>query len=399
VRLSSLSGHAGSALVGVVVGALVVLAADGLTRAPTPGPEGRRLPVVDAAPDATSSPGRVLLAWSPGGLPIGTERALESMPAVRHATTVFAGLDWLTASHAPDGAPIDAPQAGLSIPLEVAVIEPREYAPFVPAAERDAVLALAEREALLARTEAGLRGSGEGLRLRLTDRSVVASGVVSDLATNGYEALVRGPVPAGWTRADRFVILRLRHARGRHVVERRLQDLLGPGQVLRVRSQRETPYLRYADAVQPQMIIKESFGEFAARPRADGTIAIDPAWVRRNIVRGHVPVLGEISCHRALFPQLREALQELVDDGLAYLIDPDQYAGCYSPRFIDRQPGGRLSHHAWGIAIDLNWRDNAFGTRPDQDRRLVERMEQWGFTWGGRWLIPDGMHFEWNRWP
>jgi hypothetical protein len=125
----------------------------------------------------------------------------------------------------------------------------------------------------------------------------------------------------------------------------------------------------------------------------------DPGWVRRNIVRARVPMLGEITCHRALFPQLRGALEEVVADGLAYLIDPDQYAGCYNPRFIDRRPGGRLSHHAWGVAIDLNWRDNAFGTRPDQDRRLVERMERWGFTWGGRWLIPDGMHFEWNRWP
>jgi hypothetical protein len=43
--------------------------------------------------------------------------------------------------------------------------------------------------------------------------------------------------------------------------------------------------------------------------------------------------------------------------------------------------------------------ENAFGTKADQDARLVDTMERWGFTWGGRWIVPDGMHFEWNRWP
>jgi D-alanyl-D-alanine carboxypeptidase len=26
-------------------------------------------------------------------------------------------------------------------------------------------------------------------------------------------------------------------------------------------------------------------------------------------------------------------------------------------------------------------------------------FERWGFTWGGRWLVPDGMHFEFLRFP
>ena len=52
-----------------------------------------------------------------------------------------------------------------------------------------------------------------------------------------------------------------------------------------------------------------------------------------------------------------------------------------------------------GIAFDINVASNAPGTRPDQDPRLVEIMEEHGFTWGGRWLIPDGMHFEYRREP
>ena len=73
------------------------------------------------------------------------------------------------------------------------------------------------------------------------------------------------------------------------------------------------------------------------------------------------------------------------------------YGGCYSARFINRVPGSRLSHHAWGIALDLNVAENAYSTSPDIDRRLVNRFEEHGFTWGGDWLVPDGMHFEWVK--
>jgi hypothetical protein len=405
LRGRSLAGNAGAALVGALVGALVVLGVDGLSRTPHRGSvrgfESGPRTTLDSPRDYAPKDGRILLAWSPGGLPPRTEAALERLGGVRAATSVVAGVDWIGATIAPDGTPLDAPPRGYTIPWEVAVIEPREYAAFVPAAERDLVLGLGRSEALLAETEAQLRAAGEGLEVDLGDRSVRAAAVVSDVATNGYEALLTGPVPKEWTRADRFVLVRLRAGGRRGAVRRTILDLLPAGKVLRIRGQGETPFLRYGDAVQSQTIIKANFGEFAARPESDGTISIEPGWVARNIRRARVPVLGTITCHRALFPQLREALREIVAEGAAYVIHrgPGGYGGCYSPRFISRQPGGRLSHHAWGIALDVNVSENAFGTAPDQDARLVDTMEAWGFTWGGRWLIPDGMHFEWNRWP
>ena len=392
-----LAGHTASALVGALVGALVVLAADGLTRMPAPDPYWARPPARPQPP--TIDAAKVLLAWAPGGLPRRAERELERVPGVAAATTVVAGLDWLETSRAPDGTILDAPPRRLAIPLEVAIVEPRDYAGFVPRAERAFVGGLGRGESLLAETSSELRRAGEGLRLRLTDRSLQVGAVVSDAATNGYEMLMRGPVPDSWTRADRFVLVRLRRTERRAAVTRRLRGLLAPGQVLRVRSQGETTFLRYADAVHPQMLIKQSFGEFAARPERDGTITPHPRWVRRNILEARVPILGVVRCHRALFPQLRGALREIRAEGLAYAINPAQYGGCYSPRFINKEPGGRLSHHAWGIGIDINVADNAFGTKPDQDQRLVRIMEEWGFTWGGRWLVPDGMHFEWSDWP
>jgi hypothetical protein len=61
---------------------------------------------------------------------------------------------------------------------------------------------------------------------------------------------------------------------------------------------------------------------------------------------------------------------------------------------IAGDPGPSIAHHAWGSAIDLNASANPQGLPPHQDRRLVSIFERWGFTWGGRWLVPDGMHFE-----
>jgi hypothetical protein len=276
------------------------------------------------------------------------------------------------------------------------VVEPREYARFVPASERDAILSLSPGRALLARTAAEIRGATVGTRIRLTGRRLNVAGIVSDVATNGYEALVAAPVPRSWERIDDFMLIETRRgARGR--IEARLQSLLEPGRRLRTRIGGEQPFLRYGDAVQPMMVIKEKFGEFAGRPLADGRIEVDPRWRRENIRTRTVPLLAEVTCHRALFPLLRAGLSEIRRSGFAHLVEG--FAGCYSPRFISRDPEGRISHHAWGIAVDMNPASNPFGAEPNMSPRIVQIMESWGFTWGGRWLIPDGMHFEWTAFP
>jgi hypothetical protein len=342
---------------------------------------------------------KLLLAWSTGGLPIETEKVLEGMPEVADATTVSAGLDWLQTTIGPQGSRRDESRGDLATPMETAVIDPVDYAPFVPATERGAVLSLKPGQALMAVTEAAIRGSGAGSSLVLRDRDLEVTGVVSDTSTSGYELLVAAPVPDSWLRVDHFVLLHLRHRSDRAAVERKLSEIVEPGQRFRVRAKGETPYLRYGDAVLPQLIIKKTFGEYQARSLGDGTLAIATPWTGREIVHAKVPILGEVICHRTVVPQLREALEEVQRRGLGFLINPSQYGGCFGPRFIDSNPAGRISHHAWGIAIDINVAENAFGTRPDQDRRLVEIMEAHGFTWGGRWLVPDGMHFEWVRFP
>jgi hypothetical protein len=140
--------------------------------------------------------------------------------------------------------------------------------------------------------------------------------------------------------------------------------------------------------------VADAVGSFRYRWFRDGTVAPDPAWVGANIATGEVPILGQVTCHRVMLPQLRAALQAVVDAGLASAIDPADFGGCYSPRFIERDPRRGLSLHTWGIAVDLNVSGNQVGTPGTMDPRVVRIFESWGFAWGGRWSRPDPMHFE-----
>lgn len=129
----------------------------------------------------------------------------------------------------------------------------------------------------------------------------------------------------------------------------------------------------------------------------NGFIDPDPSWVAANIATGTVPILGTVRCHRIMIPQLASALQEISDNGLADEIRAGDYAGCYVPRFIDRDPRRGLSMHAFGLALDLNVSTNALGTRGDMHPTVVQIFQKWGFAWGGWWAQPDPMHFELAR--
>ncbi len=137
-----------------------------------------------------------------------------------------------------------------------------------------------------------------------------------------------------------------------------------------------------------------AIGSMPFRILEDGFIQPDDAWVRANIATGEVALLGTVTCHRLVFPQLHAAMTEIAEEGLADQVDPNDYGGCYVPRFIDRDPDKPLSMHAFGLAFDINVSTNHLGTRGDQHPRVVEILERWGFEWGGRWARPDPMHFE-----
>ncbi|HWC15201.1 MAG TPA: M15 family metallopeptidase [Actinomycetota bacterium] len=140
-----------------------------------------------------------------------------------------------------------------------------------------------------------------------------------------------------------------------------------------------------------------AIGTMTFRILSNGFIDPDPAWVASNIATGTVPILGTVRCHRIMIPQLAAALAEIEDTDLADEIRPGDYAGCYVPRFIGRDPRRGLSMHAFGLALDLNASTNHLGTRGDMHPDVVRIFQRWGFTWGGIWSPPDPMHFELAR--
>lgn len=140
--------------------------------------------------------------------------------------------------------------------------------------------------------------------------------------------------------------------------------------------------------------VAEAVGSFSYTPHQDGTVDVDPEWVATNIRTEEVPILGRVTCHRVMLPQLRGALTEIVSRGLSDRIRPDEYAGCFYPRFIASDPSRGLSLHSWGIALDINAEGNQRGTVGEIDREVVAILKSWGFAWGGDWSFTDPMHFE-----
>ncbi|MGH2791818.1 MAG: ABC transporter permease, partial [Actinomycetota bacterium] len=293
------------AVIGALVGGLAMMGAAALTRKDAPAREPAAQPSISntitpgddtAKPSKLAPQSSVLLAWTPGGLPANTEQVLERMTAVRAATTVEAGLDWIESSRSPEGTVLDRTPGGMAIPFENAYIEPADYADFIPLADRDEIRALDQGDAVFAQTSEELRGGGVGTSLRLKGGSLDVTGVVADVTTGGYEALTAGSAPKRWPTVDRFVLIRLAPNANPDPVERRIRRLLQPGQGLRLRPSGVNPFLRYGDAVLPQLIMKKTFGEFSLQPQAGSDFfEIDRSWQARNIRAAQVPVLGKVT--------------------------------------------------------------------------------------------------------
>lgn len=339
----------------------------------------------EGAPDADAKDprkGRLYVVWSPGGLGPRAEDRIEAMGGDTVATTVVTGTKWLE-----DASSGPVPPDGYAIPLDVAYVDPRSYERVVDAPR---LLARLERDTIVF-AESAQRTARGILSVRLDGVGYAARDLLTDEQMQGYEAFLAGPPPRGW--GARFLLVRTSaRAAALRATARRLSE-----RPVAVVKEGDTPYLRYAHSTTPYVFFKEHLGEFAARPLADGSIEIDPGWLQRNIVDRHVPLLGRVRCHKDFIPQLSTALATVIDEGRARFVKTDQYAGCFSPRFIGREAGGRLSAHAWGAAVDVNAAENPLGEEPTMHTDVVRAFQAAGFNWGGEWLIPDGMHFEWAR--
>ena len=388
-----------AAVAGLVLGAIVTMAIQGsATPGDRPAAPANIVPATDA---------QTFLAWVPRGLPAGFDDAVRSLPESGPVTTVAEDHAWLVRSWDASGAVADRTRSPYRIPLDTIAVDPASFAVFLRSADRHVLARISRGEGVLGATSASLRDLGPGASMRFVGGGTVRiAAVLPDAALGGAELMVsRNTGRMLGVRTDRYLLLR--PATDRPMRSGSLRSLLGPllppglgsfGRV-QVRTANETPFLRPGDAVLSPAQLKAAFGEFAARPEPGrpGYLDLDPAWTAEHLVTTHLPMLGSVTCHRSVIDALRGAMRELHRRGLGSLIDT--YDGCFAPRFINRDASAMLSHHSWGIAVDLNIAGNYYSVRPEQDPRLVRVMERWGFAWGGRYIVPDGNHFEYHRAP
>jgi len=344
----------------------------------------------ERSPPATPA---VLLAWTPGGLDAGLAAAATADPVVGATSVVRGGVVDLVASRDPGGATVDDPGPGWAVPLDAVAVDPVAHAGFVSMADRATVAALRDGQALLGATSAELRRLNPGSVVDLAGGgSVTVAGVVNDAAIGGAEMAVDHATGERLgLDVDRYLLAAYDGERAE--LEARLWSSLPAGAAVRFRGPGETPFLRHGDAVLPQVLIKQRFGEFAYRPGTGGDgFDQDPAWQERNLVTVDLPIIGQARCHRDVADALAGALGELASANLAGLIDPDGFAGCWNARTT--RAGTSVSRHAWGAAVDLNVGANPTGLASVQDPRLVAIFRRWGFTDGSGWLVPDAGHFE-----
>ncbi len=324
--------------------------------------------------------------------------AAKSLHEVAGVAEIRSGTRWLDAWSTDGSLTSTAPPPGYQVPVDVAAVDPEQFRDFVPGPLRPKFLDLGNGGAILSRTGAALRGIRETGSLHFPGTSIPVIGVVDDHLIRNHEVIVshKTGLSVGLDEA-RYLVIGLNKVQSGKLVEQTIRGAMPSGATMRVRgpsgsgaSTGLSPLLSIAQ-------IKSRFGEFAAVTGAGPTIQIDQAWIDANTEMTNIPLLGISRCHKKMGAQIAGAFEEVQQKGLGDLIRPNDFGGCFSPRFIRSGKDAGLSRHAWGAAFDFNVSTNLYGEPPTMDRRIVEIMERHGFSWGGRWNHPDGMHFEFVR--
>jgi hypothetical protein len=340
------------------------------------------------------------LAWVPGGFDDPSFRQkMERLAGLDEAVVIAGDTLWLRKTTDADGRVVHEPPSPYAFPIDAFAVQARDYAPFVGASVRDEIVrALAAGKAVLGDRSARLRRLGPGGTLSFRTGTVRIGAVVPDEAVGWAEVLVGREVGRrlGITH-ERYLLAQPARDLARPAWKRKLLPFVGDDP-LRVDVPGGTRFVRVASGVNPPILVKEVFGEFAATPQSDPAfLTIEPSWVERNIVTTEVPLLGVITCHRKLIPMVKGAIEEILASGLTSEIKV--YSGCWASRTVSRSPTAPPSFHAYGAAIDINAPENPYGAKPTMNLEVVRIFESWGFNWGGDFLIPDGHHFEWWRFP
>lgn len=370
----------------ILVGFLVPM---GIGPSNTPIPASSKstvaTPPTESAPEGDGSVGtteptvvatETYLIWSTGGLT--PELSAGLVAAFEKVSIVGGDVVELTT------------EQGI-IPLDAVAVDPVAHQYFD---KSGGLASLQPGTVLLGETSAKLRSESVGDILTLDQEGYEFVGVVTDETIGAAEIVFSKADSNSPVATDRFALVSTGLPRA--AVEDLVRSLYEGPAPLRIRAAGETPWLRHGDAVLPQVFIKQALGEFSYTQRDGVGFVQNPEFLEEQIIEGDVPILGRVVCHRVVLEQLIGAMTQLVDEGLSHLVDPSGFRGCWNPRFIRSADGKQagVSRHAWGAAVDLNVDGNRVGSSGTQDPRLIAVMRSWGFGWGGEWLVPDPMHFE-----
>lgn len=344
------------------------------------------VPALQALPALTAAPRAELIPQ--------VVDAARGRKEVTGIAEIRSGTRWLSAWSA-EGFPPASPPPGFQVPVDAASVDPEQFKVLVPEQVSSMIGDLANGGAILSRTGAALRGITGGGSLEFPNVSIPVIGVVDDAIVRNHELMVSHATGAALGLEEtRYLVIGLNRLGSGKTVETAMRKAVPPGTFMRVRgpagsgaSDLPSPLLSIGQ-------IKTVFGEFPAVSGAGTNIRIDQGWIDANTEMASIHRLGIFRCHKKVIPQIAAAFKAVEDAGLGDLIRPNEFGGCFSPRYIRSGKEAGLSRHAWGIAFDFNVAGNLYGQPPTMDMRLVEIMERHGFSWGGRWNYPDGMHFE-----
>ncbi len=267
---------------------------------------------------------------------------------------------------------------------------------------------ISQGQVVMGQTSASLRGAlaGDTIDLMAADGSTITFTiglVASDAEVGGTEILISTQQAdvLGATLATRVLIY---GQFDRATLEAALvqRGLRGNSKV-RVRTSWDAPD---PDSTLSLARTKSLLGEFQldyAHLSDLGWTSVDDSW-RANYLpstRETYPTGIRAMCNKIIRADLTAALQEVVDSGLAAGINvanANQFGGCTTgqarlARITQRL--GSVSRHSWGQPLDTNTTTNCQGCVPQMDCRIVRIFRSHNFAWGGNFLTPDGMHFEW----
>jgi hypothetical protein len=304
--------------------------------------------------------------------------------------------------------PVQLPPAGFAYPMGITGLPLDAVGSTMG---RDVSALLASDALIMGETSAGLRGARVGDSAQLVGATGATvgfrvAGILPDARIGGAEVLMSTAA------ADRLGISELRRVLLWNPSSRAAMDgaLVANALVstsIRVR--------RSWDAPDPDDTIgmartKALLGEFAYRVNDNGSVSQDAAWLAASLPAGPVLLSAAIPirarCHNVVEPALRAALDEIAARGLGGTIDvanANTFGGCHQARFNRLTPDsslGFLSRHSWGMAFDTNTVGSCQGCAPPDFATLpggcsaVQIFRKHGFAWGGNFLTPDGMHFE-----